>query len=299
MSFTATVKSEVINRIPTSGCCMHSFFAGMASVGGVCKIEKNGISYIFSTENPDIGDAFENLCKTLFMTEPEKNSKGTLISYKIPDATMILKELEIISEKGALMTTPANLQDCCVRAFIGGAFVSSGSITSPQKRYHLEFVTPHYHLNSGLLKLFERFDIPAKYVVRKSKYVVYFKDNEIIGDVLAMIGASDALWELNNTNILKSIANRENRIANCEEANIGRVVNASIKQRMAIEYIDEKFGIDNLPPQLVQAARMRLEYPDISITELGQMFDPPLSKSGINHRMRKLVQFAKELEGSI
>lgn len=299
MSFTATVKSEVLDRMPKNGCCMHNFFAGMASIGGSYKIEKSGISYVFATENQLVGDTFETLCETLFMIKPERYAKSSLITYKIPEASMFLKELDIISEKGALMRTPENLPDCCVRAFISGAFVCGGSMTSPQKRYHLEFVTSHFHLNNGLIEMFERFDIPAKYVVRKSKYVVYFKDNEIIGDVLALINANNAVWELSNTNILKSIANRENRITNCEEANIGRVVNASIRQQEAIKFIDEKFGIDNLSPQLAEAARMRMKYPDISITELGQMFEPPLSKSGINHRMRKLVQFAQELKENI
>ena len=142
--------------------------------------------------------------------------------------------------------------------------------------------------------LFLRFDIPAKWVVRKSKYVTYFKDNEVICDVLAVMGAADAVMEISNTSIVKNVKNNTNRIMNCENANMDKAINAALRQAHAIQKLEQEFGIESLPENLRELAALRLENKELSLAEIGQMLDPPLSKSGVNHRMRKLMELAEK-----
>ncbi|UKI16854.1 MAG: DNA-binding protein WhiA [Ruminococcus sp.] len=181
-----------------------------------------------------------------------------------------------------------------MRSF-AGAFISCGSVTEPIKEYHLEFAVPFEELCTDLKKLLERLGIMSKYVERKGLYVLYFKGSEDIEDMLTLMGATKSSIELMNVKILKDVRNKANRIANCDAANIERTLKASEKQIEDIEYIMNTEGLESLTPELRNMAELRLENPDVSLKELGEMLDKPVGRSGANHRLKKLMEIAEQI----
>ncbi len=184
---------------------------------------------------------------------------------------------------------------CCQRAFLRGAFLCIGSISDPAKGYHLEFVCTDVGKAKQLQKVLQAFSIEGKIVPRKKYYVVYLKEGESIVDLLNVCQANVALMEFENLRLLKDVQNSINRRVNCEAANITRTVNAAARQIEDIEYIRDYGGLRMLPDNLREMAEVRLEYPDASLKELGEYLDPPVGKSGVNHRLRKLSEFAEKL----
>jgi DNA-binding protein WhiA len=187
----------------------------------------------------------------------------------------------------------------CKRAYIRSSFLCCGSVTNPEKQYHLEFVNVDCNHALALKELIADFDIEAKIIERKNHFVVYLKEGEQIVDVLNIISAHKALMIFENHRILKEIRNKTNRIVNCETANINKTVSAAEKQREAIEYISETIGLDKLQPALREAARARLIYPFVSLKELGENMVPPVGKSGVNHRLKRICEIAEKLKGEI
>ncbi len=181
-------------------------------------------------------------------------------------------------------------RDCCQRALVRGAFLSGGTVIDPRKNYNLELVTPYAELSGDLLRLLKEIGFPFKQVVRKGKYVLYLKNSESISDFLSYMGAFQAQMELLNIKIEKEIRNDFNRAANSETANIEKTINAAVMQIQAID----RLPLEELPDELREVAMLRLKYKDKSLSELGKLMHPPLSKSGVNHRMKKLLQMAEE-----
>lgn len=186
-------------------------------------------------------------------------------------------------------------RSCCRRAFLRGAFLASGSISDPEKSYHFEIVCPDEAQAERLRELFASFELDAKILLRKKYYIVYLKEGAQIVDALNIMGAHVALMNLENVRILKEMRGSVNRIVNCETANINKVVGAACRQAEDIRYIQAKIGLDELPPALREMAQIRLEYPDSPLAELGKLCDPPIGKSGVNHRLRKLGEIAEKL----
>ncbi|MBQ7084773.1 MAG: DNA-binding protein WhiA, partial [Anaerotignum sp.] len=184
---------------------------------------------------------------------------------------------------------------CCRRAYIRGAFISVGSVNDPEKNYHLEFVFAEESAAEQLKNLINSFSLDAKVVERKDHYVVYLKEGEQIVDLLNIMEAPLALMDLENVRIVKEMRNDINRKVNCETANLNKVVGAAVKQLEDIEYIEEHMGLSQLPEQLEEIARLRLEYPDKSLKELGSYLSTPVGKSGVNHRLRKISSIAETL----
>ncbi|MGL4789813.1 MAG: DNA-binding protein WhiA, partial [Anaerotignaceae bacterium] len=184
---------------------------------------------------------------------------------------------------------------CCKRAYIRGAFLAGGSISDPEKTYHLEFVNSSLNYCEDLKDLINHFDMDAKIVKRKEHYVVYLKEGEQIVDLLNIMGAHVALMEMENVRILKEMRNNVNRKVNCETANLNKTITASVKQMEDIAFIRDRFGLSYLPIQLEEIALARLDYPEASLKELGQMMEPPVGKSGVNHRLRKISEMAELL----
>jgi len=187
--------------------------------------------------------------------------------------------------------------DCCRRAYLRGAFLSSGSLSDPNKGYHLEFVCVDNEQATKLIDILAGYDIEAHQIKRKKYIVVYLKEGEAIVDVLNIMGAYTSLMNLENTRILKEISNSINRRVNCETANIAKTVSAASKQTEDIIYIKENYGLRRLPDRLREMAEIRLEYPEATLKELGELLDPPVGKSGVNHRLRKISEFADSLRG--
>ncbi len=188
-----------------------------------------------------------------------------------------------------------NIDNNNIFAFVAGAFMSCGSVAEPIKEYHLEFSVPYYELMNDLLDVLASVGFEAKYTERKGNYVIYFKGSETIEDIITFMGASMSAIDLMNVKIYKDIRNKANRIANCDSANIERTLKAADKQIADIEYISEKVGLENLPPDLINIAEVRMENPDLSLRELGQALEKPIGRSGANHRLKRISEFADKL----
>lgn len=181
--------------------------------------------------------------------------------------------------------------ECCRKALIRGAFLGGGTIIDPKKNYNLELVAPDEELAREMQKVLQEAGFGFKSVKRKSKYVLYMKNSENISDFLSYIGAYQAQMELLNIKIEKEIRNEFNRAANSEIANLEKTINAAVEQIKAIERIQKTMGLEKLPEDLREVARLRLAHKDLSLSELGALMNPPMTKSGVNHRLKKLMQY--------
>ncbi len=182
--------------------------------------------------------------------------------------------------------------ECCKRAFIRGAFLGGGAICAPQKGYHMELVTGHYALCGDFAEILRFFDVSPRFIKRKGNYVFYIKDSEQMCDLLAALGAHAQMMALLNVKIEKEVRNSTNRRVNCENANAEKTADAAVLQAHAIRLLADRVGLDHLPPQLESVARARLESPEATLAELARALG--LTKSGVNHRMRRLMQLAEE-----
>ncbi len=298
MSFSADVKKELLQNIPRAQCCQNALLAGLISFSGKLSQQKETVTYSIKNESFDILNYIKNLCESQFFITASLEKKGTSYTLTIPDSAMLLHELDIVKFGDVGFSLPPYVsEDCCRRSFLRGAFLGGGTISSPEKQYHLEFSTPHFALSRDFSALFVFYDIAPKTVKRKSRYVTYFKDNDLICDVLALIGADRAALKLSETGFNKRISSHLNRIGNSEAANIDKTLNAAVRQIIAIDKIEKYIGIESLPASLRELARLRLEKRELSLTELAKLTSPPLTKSGVNHRMRKLMELAKDLDG--
>jgi hypothetical protein len=211
------------------------------------------------------------------------------------DVFLETKKMLKLSEDGQLMDDIIIQQTCCKRAFIRGAFLAAGSISDPNKGYHFEIVCNTKPQAQLLAKAMKAFEIRAKVVERSGKFVVYLKEGAQIVEVLRVMEAAHSVMDLENIRVVKEVRGSINRKVNCETANIGKTVSAAVRQIEEINRIEEKLGLENLPVQLQEIARVRLAYPDTPLADLGQLLEPPIGKSGVNHRFKKLAAIAKEL----
>ena len=213
------------------------------------------------------------------------------------DSSVIKKVFQVTKyREGDNLVNPLVIKSlCCKRACLRGAFLSIGSMSNPEKGYHLEFVCSDTQQAGQLVDTLLCYEIHAKVVARKKYQVVYIKESEEIVELLNVIGAHISLMNLENLRILKDMRNSINRQVNCETANITKTANAAAKQIGDIQYIREHYGFDNLADNLRQVARLRLEYPDATLKELGEYLTPRVGKSGVNHRLRKLSELAETL----
>lgn len=186
-----------------------------------------------------------------------------------------------------------NISDAEKRSIIRKSFLQSGSISDPEKFYHFEIVCNDAEHAEEMKTLIGSYELDAKIVQRKGHFVVYLKEGAQIADMLRIMEASQALMEFENIRILKEMRNSINRQVNCEAANMGKTISAAVKQVEDIRYLFSKTGVENLPKGLAEIAEKRLEYPEATLKELGELMDPPLGKSGVNHRLKKLGELAE------
>ncbi|MDR7855831.1 DNA-binding protein WhiA [Tissierella sp.] len=314
MSFSSTTKNE-LSRIPlTQDCCAIGELAALVRMNGTIQISgMKRINLKFTTENAAIARRIFSLLKIIYNAEVEvmvrrnkqlkKNNNYLVIINNKDISKKILDDVGFIRGESSVFnpnyTIPEELIEnrCCKRAYIRGAFLGGGSISNPEKTYHLEFVTSNEEHSKDLSNVINSFGLNSKVVIRKENYVIYIKEGEQIVDLLNIIGAHQALLKLEDIRVLKNVRNNINRIVNCETANLGKTIDASMRQVENIKYIDQRIGLNKLPNNLREIAELRLEYDDASLKELGMMLSPPVGKSGINHRFRKIEQLADELRG--
>ena len=215
-----------------------------------------------------------------------------------PELQQMLVKLGMLNDNGSFRDgMPEELlqKECCRRSYLRGIFLGGGSVNNPGGTYHLEVITGDERHAEAISSLLRQFGLSAKISSRKQWYVVYLKDSEQIVKCLNLMGAHTALLEYENTRIYKDMRNTVNRLVNCETANLNKTVNAAMRQSENIRAIARLIGIEKLPHSLREVAELRLNYPDASLKELGEMMDPPLGKSGVNHRLRKLDNLAEKL----
>ncbi len=208
-------------------------------------------------------------------------------------SSRVKEELATISRKD--FTLMRKTSKMSTKGLIRDAFLRSGSISDPEKFYHLEIVFTSHEEAKSIKKMLEDFNLDAKIVERKGHYVVYLKEGAQIADMLRIMEAPLALMEFENIRIVKEMRNSINRQVNCEAANLGKTISAAVKQVEDIKFICSKVGLDNIPESLAETAKKRLEYPEATLKELGELMEPPLGKSGVNHRLKKLSELAEDL----
>ena len=311
MSFSAETKNELARVFSDNKCCNISELSAIVRLSGSIQIAGyKKLNLKISTELNSTARKVFKLLKSNFGIHTDisvnknqmlkRNSSYVLMITNDMGAKDLLRELGILSEEEGFFTmnkVPENLikDNECVRAFIRGAFLGGGSISDPEKNYHLEFVTNNEDFAESLKDLINSLGFNSKTVSRKNNYVVYLKESEQISDLLNIIGAHQALLSLESTKIVKEMRNNVNRLVNCETANLSKTVNAAVRQIENIKYIEEKMGLNHLPPNLREIAMLRIEYEDLTLKELGEMAKPELSKSAVNHRLRKIEQIADDL----
>lgn len=310
MSFSSDVKNELARIEPEKNCCKLSEISGFLRTSGSLKLAGGGkFRIVVETGDPAIARHYKKLIKEYFgvSSELEIGEKGNLNKsrrYMLSIGSEDRSE-QILRETGILMVRQGNnyISDgiydgiikskCCRKAYLRGMFLGSGTITDPTKGYHLEIICGSKVLATDLCKLINTFvDLSAKMVERNGKYVVYMKNSAYISDTLAIMGAHAHVLELENVLISKQIKGKATRLTNCDTANADRILDASEAQISAIESLKSSGKYDGLSGKLKDIAELRLMNPDASLSQLGEMLDPPLKKSGVNGRIKKIMEAA-------
>jgi hypothetical protein len=316
MSFSSDVKEELAKNTESARHCRIAELAAMISFcGKVTANEDNQYAIYIHTENTVVAKRCFTLIKETFQIHPilKINQNSSLKKSKIyeicidnySDSVVILQAIKVLNSYGNLEEKANVIKNivlqgtCCKRAFIRGAFLSSGSMSDPDKNYHFEIVCQDFNKAKQLMEIINDFELDAKIVKRKKYYVVYIKEGSKIVDVLNIMEAHVALMKLENVRILKDMRNQVNRRVNCETANIQKTVVASVRQKEDIEFLMEQKIFTTLPQNLQDIAKLRLEYPEASLQKLGDMLNPPVGKSGVNHRLRKISNIAQDLRDSM
>ena len=309
MSFSSEIKQELSAHVPPARHCR---LAEMAAILNFCSrvesVEGESPCVKMHTENLAVARKYFTLLRKTFNIRAEVSVRKSrevrfcsVIVSKDPEARRLLGETCLLDEDGNVSECMSPMhhrllrQNCCRRAFIRGAFLAVGSVSDPKKSYHFEIVCTAPEKARQLQELLASYDVDAKVVLRKRHYVVYIKEGSQIVELLGLMGAHISLMQLENVRIVKEMRNSVNRKVNCETANLNKTVSAAVRQAEDIRYIQEKIGLDKLPMDLEETARLRLEHTEASLKELGDMLSPKVGKSGVNHRLRKLSQIADDL----
>lgn len=311
MSFSADTKNELAREIPEKKCCQLAEIAGFLRVSGSLRLAGGGrFRIVCPTDNPATARHYKKLIKAYFkvdvgleIEERETLRKGHVYTLTIdPEmkSESILRETGILLVKeGSNYISDGIYQDivkkkCDRKSYLRGAFMACGSVTDPGKEYHLDFTVEHEQLANDLRKLIGTFDdLEGKITRRKDKYVVYMKKSEYISDMLALMGADSAVLVFERTRVQKDVRNRTVRLVNCDTANTSRSTDAAGKQLDAIRKLKAAGMLDALSDKLIEVAELRLNNPEASLAELGEMMDPPLKKAGVNSRLQRIIEAAK------
>lgn len=307
MSFSSETKNELSRTYPTKNCCKLAEIAGFLRTAGSIGLAGGGkFNIALKTENPAVARHYKKLLKDYFDVDSRLDvEEGAAINkgyfYKLVIGPEMRSD-QILRETGILMVRQGNnfISDgiyqgiirskCCKKAYLKGMFLGAGTMANPDKSYQMEWPLSSRTLAEDLLKLINSFvDMDAKMVKRKSQYVVYVKSYGYIRDLMTMMGAHTMVLELENIKIKKELRGEAVRLTNCDTANMDRVIGASGKQIEAIKFLDGAVGLNKLPEKLREIAILRLEHPEASLLQLGEMLTPPLKKSGVNNRMKKLM----------
>jgi DNA-binding protein WhiA len=303
MSFSTDTKTELCRTPIQKRCCAISEIYGVFLYAGVFRaIEIRVItgSEAFFYRIPLL---LESALIDGFDTDLLKSKKGRKYSLEITDGELISR---IFSEFGydtsSTLSHHINLakleDDCCKKSFLRGAFLAGGSVTNPLQRYHLELATAHRSVSRELFSILLDMGFSPKDITRKGSYITYFKQSDIISDFLITIGAPISAMGIMSAKVEKDMRNAINRRVNCDNANADKIVEAAQNQLEIIRRIDREIGLSNLPDKLQDTALLRIANPEASLTDLAALASPPVSKSAMSHRVRKLLSYSEELAGT-
>lgn len=295
MSFAAETKAELAEIRPKSACCRLAELYGMLEGGHAFTAQEISLQ----TEHQAVAEAYRQQVQSLLPSEHTVQCetharRGGSYTVRVAqeDVPFVLETFG--HEAGSsVRINRANLEcEQCAAAYLRGAFLVCGAVTNPETDYHLEFCLPYYNLSRDFLNVLSECGLHGKYICRKGNHIIYFKESEQIEDCLTLMGATNACLELMNVKVIKDIRNQANRIANCENANIDKVVAAASEQRRAIETLKKSGAFSALSEDLQELAELRLQNPEASLRELGEMLTKPVSRSGVNHRLQRLIELA-------
>ncbi len=312
MSFSSEVKEELAKHTGQSRHCQLAELAAIILATGYVAQDEGGSRTLYLQDDNALAlrkfftllkKAF-NIVTSILEDEADVRAGGRTYRPVLRDDRQIesvLGALKMLEDDGSVRSFENGVNpmvtrnSCCKRAFLRNLFLCSGSISDPNKGYHLEFVCDYEGQALQLRDLIESFDIESRIVRRKKYFVLYVKEGAGIVDILNIMEAPVSLMNLENLRIVREMRNSINRRVNCEVANITKTVNAATKQIEDITYIRDNYGFMKLPERLREMAQVRLEHPDATLAELGGLLDPPVGKSGVNHRLRKLSDLADKL----
>lgn len=297
MSFSSQVKSELCRAGLNRKCCAQAEAYGVVLFCNQFTAKELRIV----TENEAFAERLPALFQKAFKMQidrlPDPGGEGKRIfSIRDPAKLAAIREVYGI-DPGGVLANYINFaileEQCCRLSFLRGAFLAGGSVTDPEKSYHLELATSHYNVSREVLALMQECGLAPKQATRKSNYIAYFKQSEAIEDFLTAVGAPLAAMEVMNTKLEKTLRCSVNRRVNCDAANLDKVVEAAQSHLAAIRALEKSGQLDNLPDKLQEAARLRLAHPEDTLEQLALQCNPPITKSALNHRLRKLKELGR------
>ena len=288
-SFSQRTKESLLSLDVNRKCCRFSELLGIVLFAG--RMRQGELKVVSELEGTvkRVAELLKQCFGTNFDIQQGKGYFFCIVSEK--------KIIDKMFDGGEKTGIPKGIltKECCRSAFLRGAFLGGGTVVDPNKNYNMEFLIPNENVGSGFMCLVDELGLGFKKTLRKGCIVTYVKNSESIGDTLAYMGAFSAQMELLNIKIEKELRNDMNRVANSETANMDKVLTASAQQISAIRKIEENIGLENIPDELREVAMLRSKHKDISLEKLGKMITPPLSKSGVNHRIKKIMSIAEDL----
>ncbi|WP_078543955.1 DNA-binding protein WhiA [Litchfieldia alkalitelluris] len=307
MSFASETKKELTN-LEIKDCCIRAELSALIRMNGVLSFSNRKIIVDIQTENAAIARRIYILLKRqydvsveLLVRKKMRLKKNNVYIVRLMEtAQEILDDLKIIEEAfSTIKNISVDLvkKKCCRRSYLRGSFLAGGSVNNPEtSSYHLEIFSQYMEHNESLCELMNSFDLNSKTLERKKGFITYLKEAEKIAEYLNIIGAHQALLRFEDVRIVRDMRNSVNRLVNCETANLNKTIGAAIRQVENIRYIDETVGLGILPDKLREIAELRVTYQDVTLKELGEMVSTgTISKSGINHRLRKIDEIADKL----
>ena len=298
MSFSQEVKAEILRRKVPRSCCAASAAYAVACFGKY--FDDRGI--VLQTENEGVA-AFANKmyarCGISGTVIRKERPAGPIFEFSVKDPVQVENALTLFGHTGH-ETTLRIRPDCfkcqnCVSFFVSTAFLCCGTATDPEKEYNIEFLSPRHSLSRQLEGILAQNEFNPHRAVRKGANTVYVKSSDHLEDLLTFMGAGNAAMRIMEQRMYNDVRNKTNRLSNCETANMGKTVQAAVQVRMAIQALEDAGAMDTLPQTLQETARLRMQYPDLPLAKLAEKFDPPVSKAGLSHRLKRIQQAAQRL----
>jgi len=306
LSYASEVKKELTTLEVHFGNAKAELMA-LIRVNGSLGLSNHRFILNVQTENPATARRIYSLLKQFYDVESEllvrrkmKLKKNNLYIVRLNKGSdYVLKDLDILDGFQLKETVPLDFldDDAKVRSYLRGAFLATGSVNNPEtSSYHLEIYSLYEDHNQTICEMMNRYGLNARTAKRRSGYITYLKEAEKIADFLSLIGATSSMLKFEDIRIMRDMRNSVNRIVNCENANFNKVADAANRQIESIKYLDKKIGLNNLPVKLQEIAIARMAHPEVSLKELGELVPGgPISKSGVNHRLRKIMEQAEKM----